>query len=65
MNYENNENIKKAIIKVTNKERLKVIKLINEPTAAAISYGDIIKSDNERKVLIFSDWWKKLRCFYY
>ena len=29
------------------------IKLINEPTAAAIAYGDIIKSKEERKILIF------------
>ena len=29
------------------------IKLINEPTAAAIAYGDIIKSNKERKILIF------------
>ena len=46
-------------MEVTNKGGLKVIKFINEPTAAAISHGDIIKSDNERKVLIFSDWWRK------
>ena len=53
-----------ATIEVTNKGGLKVIKLINEPTAAAISYGDIIKSDNERKVLTFNDWWRKFWCFY-
>ena len=29
------------------------INLINEPTAAAIAYGNTIKSDEERKILIF------------
>ena len=29
------------------------IKLINEPTATAITYGNIIQSNKERKVLIF------------
>ena len=48
-----------ATIEVTNKGGLKVIKLINQPTAAAISHGDIIKLDNERRVLIFNNWWKK------
>ena len=46
-------------MEVTNKAGLKIIKLINELTATAISHGDIIKSDNERKVLIFNNWWKK------
>ena len=32
---------------------LEIYKLINDPTVAAIAYGDIIQSDNERKVLIF------------
>ncbi len=32
---------------------LEVIRIINEPTAAAIAYGDIHKSEEERKVLIF------------
>ncbi len=32
---------------------LEIYKLINEPTAAAIAYDDIIQSDNERKELIF------------
>ena len=32
---------------------LEIYQLINEPTATAIAYGDIIQSDNERKVLIF------------
>ena len=32
---------------------LEIYKLINEPTPAAITYGDIIQLDNERKVLIF------------
>ncbi len=54
MNYK-----EQATIEVTNKGGLKVIKLINQPTAAAISHGDIIKSDNERKVLIFNNWWRK------
>ncbi len=44
---------RKATIEAANKAGLEVIKLINEPTAAAIAYGDIIKSDKERKVLIF------------
>ena len=68
MDYENNKNIKRAVITVpahfnnlqrqatieaANKAGLEVIKLINEPTAAAIAYGDENYSDNERKVLIF------------
>ena len=68
MDYENNKNIKKAIITVpahfndlqrqatieaANKAGLEVIKLINEPTAAAIAYGDENYSNKERKVLIF------------
>ena len=32
---------------------LEVIRIINEPTAAAIAYGDIHKSEEEKKVLIF------------
>ena len=66
--HNSNKEIKKAVITVparfTNLQReatikaakdagLEVFKLINEPTAAAIAYGDIIKSDKERKVLIF------------
>ncbi len=65
--FENNE-IKKVVIGVpahfNNLQRdatieaakeagFEDIKLINEPTAAAIAYGNIIKSDKERKVLIF------------
>ena len=33
---------------------LEIYKLINEPTASTIAYGDIIQSDNVRKVLIFN-----------
>ena len=40
-------------IEAAKKAGLEVYKIINEPTAAAIAYGDIIKSDKERKVLIF------------
>ena len=65
---EGGKQIKKAIITVpanfNNSQRsmtieaaknigLDVINVINEPTAAAIAYGDKIKSDKERKVLIF------------
>ena len=32
---------------------LEIYKFINDPTVAAFAYGDIIQSDNERKVLIF------------
>ena len=32
---------------------LEVIRIINEPTAAAIAYGNIHKSDEEKKILIF------------
>ncbi len=68
MDYENNENIKKAVIAVpahfndlqrqatieaANKAGLEVIQLINEPTAAAITYGVQNDSNKERKVLIF------------
>ena len=35
------------------KAGLKVIRIINEPTAAAIAYGYIHKSEEERKVLVF------------
>ena len=44
---------RQATIEAAKKAGLEIIKLINEPTAAAIAYGDIIKSDKERKVLIF------------
>ena len=68
IDYEKNKNIKRAVITVpahfndlqrqatieaANKAGLEVIQLINETTATAIAYGDIIKSDKERKVLIF------------
>ena len=42
-----------ATIEAAKEAGFEDIKLINEPTAAAIAYGDIIKSDKERKVLIF------------
>ena len=32
---------------------LEVVRIINEPTAAAIAYGDIHRSDKERKILVF------------
>ena len=44
---------RKATIEAANKAGLEVFKIINEPTAAAIAYGDIIKSYKERKILIF------------
>ena len=44
---------REATIKAAEEAGFEDIKLINEPTAAAIAYGDIIKSDKERKVLIF------------
>ena len=44
---------RKATIESAKEAGLKVIKLINEPTAAAIAYGDTIKSNKERKILIF------------
>jgi molecular chaperone DnaK (HSP70) len=62
------EKVKKAVITVpahfNNSQReatklaaekagLKVIRIINEPTAAAIAYGYIHKSEEERKVLVF------------
>ena len=42
-----------ATIQAGKKAGFEEIQLINEPTAAAIAYGNIIKSDKERKVLIF------------
>ena len=42
-----------ATIEASKEVGLEIYKLINEPTAAAIAYGDIIQSDNVRKVLIF------------
>ncbi len=62
------EKVKKAVITVpahfNNEQReatklaaenagLEVIRIINEPTAAAIAYGYIHKSEEERKVLVF------------
>ena len=44
---------REATIKAAEEAGFEDIKLINEPTAAAIAYGNIIKSDKERKVLIF------------
>jgi molecular chaperone DnaK (HSP70) len=66
--YNNNKEIKKAIIAVpkhfnqlqineikksAEKVGFEIIKTINESYAAAIGYADIIKSDKEKKVLIF------------
>ena len=45
---------KKAIIDAAKLIWFEDIKLINEPTAAAIAYGNIIKSNKERKILIFN-----------
>ena len=42
-----------ATIKAAKDAGFEDIELINEPTAAAIAYGDIIKSNKERNVLIF------------
>ena len=42
-----------ATIEAGKKAGFEEIKLINEPTAAAIAYGNIIKSNKERKILIF------------
>ncbi len=42
-----------ATIKAAEDAGLEVVKLINEPTAAAIAYGDIWKSNKEKNVLIF------------
>ena len=44
---------RKATIEAAEEAGFEDIKLINEPTAAAIAYGNIIKSNKERKVLIF------------
>ena len=44
---------RKATIEAAEEAGFEDIKLINEPTAAAIAYGDIWKSDKERNVLIF------------
>jgi len=66
--YNTNQEIKKEVITVparfTNLQRnatikagkkagFEDIKLINEPTAAAIAYGNEIQSTKERNVLIF------------
>ena len=40
-------------MELVNHHAIEVIRIINEPTAAAIAYGDIHKSNQERKVLIF------------
>ena len=42
-----------ATIKAAKDAQLNVIQIINEPTAAAIAYGNIHKSNKERKILIF------------
>ena len=44
---------RKATIEAAKLAGFYEIKLINEPTAAAIAYGNIIKSNKERKILIF------------
>jgi len=44
---------RKATIEAAEEAGFEDIKLINEPTAAAIAYGDTIKSNKERKILIF------------
>ena len=48
----NNEQ-REATKKAAENAGLEVIRIINEPTAAAIAYGDENQSDEERKVLIF------------
>ena len=48
----NNEQ-REATKKAAENAGLEVIRIINEPTAAAIAYGYIHKSNQERKVLIF------------
>ena len=50
-NFENNQ--RTVTIEAANKVGLDVIQVLNEPTAAAIAYGDIIKTNKERNVLIF------------
>ena len=44
---------REATIEAAKEAGFEDIKLINEPTAAAIAYGDSIKSNKERNVLIF------------
>jgi len=44
---------REATIKAAELAGLEVIKIINEPTAAAIAYANIILSKNEKKILIF------------
>ena len=44
---------REATIKAAEEAGFEDIKLINEPTAAAIAYGNIRESKEERKVLIF------------
>ena len=48
-----NNSQREATKKAAENAGLEVIRIINEPTAAAIAYGDIHKSNQERKVLIF------------
>ena len=50
-NFENSQRL--MTIEAAKKIGLNIIKVINEPTAAAIAYGDIIQSNKERNVLIF------------
>ena len=48
-----NNSQREATKKAAENAGLEVIRIINEPTAAAIAYGDENQSDEERKVLIF------------
>ena len=49
-----NNNQRKETIKAAELSGLEVIKIINEPTAVAIAYSDIINKDkNNKKILIF------------
>ena len=50
-NFENSQRL--MTIEAAKKIGLNIINVINEPTAAAIAYGDIIQSNKERNVLIF------------
>ena len=46
-----NDNDRKIIMQIGNNVGFNIIRLINEPTAAAFAYG--VNNDDERNILIF------------
>ena len=42
---------------------LEVLRIINEPTAAALAYG-MDKEDKDQKIMVYDLGWRYIRCIY-